>query len=75
MTNQDIHSVRDIGAKSFGEARAPMSRPAEATREPVIQIRAYRRAALKKPARPMMMFLCPSASWQFDLWRDLRCQE
>jgi hypothetical protein len=43
MTNQDIHSVRDIGAKSFGEARAPMSRPAEATREPVIQIRAYRR--------------------------------
>lgn len=38
-----ITQTDDIGAKSFGEARAPMSRPAEATREPVIQIRAYRR--------------------------------
>lgn len=46
MTNQDIHSVRDIGAKSFGEARAPMSRPAEATREPTILVFSQRPAAL-----------------------------
>jgi hypothetical protein len=45
MTNQDIHSVRDIGAKSFGEARAPMSRPAEATREPTILVFSQRPAA------------------------------
>lgn len=40
-----ITQTDDIGAKSFGEARAPMSRPAEATREPVILVFSQRPAA------------------------------
>jgi hypothetical protein len=40
-----ITQTDDIGAKSFGEARAPMSRPAEATREPTIQVFSQRPAA------------------------------
>jgi hypothetical protein len=40
-----ITQTDDIGAKSFGEARAPMSRPAEATREPTILVFSQRPAA------------------------------